>query len=431
MPDLFERATALIGKEQSLLERRYGPLAPEATPEATPEAGLGELPEADLVAANQLFDATVLPPGTRVRLLKGLVLRVLEVFTTGQVIWNAAVVRVLNALERRSRELADASRRQSLALAERLMQVEERRELWETRLLERVEAAARRLSELEVASAVTASREGVQSLEMSALDERVSSLEAEVAGWRARKAEHEELRAAVDRLQAVVAGIRAGAQRRSDRAVRPSGPRERFLAAGLSLPPAAESVARCRPFVRPLQQAAERLGSEPALLDLECGRGDLLAAAREAGLPLAGWDANPVAVFHCRTLGFDVREGGPLSVLGDVADGSLAGVSALHLLESLPLEEAGALLELVHRKLRRGGVVVLSAFDPGTISGLLALHAGLGTRTPVAQPLAAHLLNEAGFFEIAPVPGETGQPAPGAWDAITGRLEYGLVGTKS
>lgn len=427
MPDLFERATALIEKEQSLLERRYAPLATEAAPDTE----LAELPAADLVVANQLFDATVLPSRTRARFLKALLLRALEVFTTGQVIWNAAVVRLLNSLERRSRELETASRRRSLALAERLMQVEERRELWEERLLERVEAVARRLSEVEVSSAVTSSREGVQSFGMTALDERVSSLEAEVACWRARKDEYEELRAAVDRLQAVVAGLRSVAQRREAQSTRPPGPREKFLAASLSLPPRAESVARYRPFLHPFRQAAERLGPEPAFLDLECGRGDLLEAARDAGLVLAGWDANPVAVFHCRALGFDVREGGPQAGLGEVADGSLAGVSALHVVESLSLEEAGALLRLAHRKLRRGGVVVLSAFDPGTISGLLALHADLATRTPVAEPLAAYLLNEAGFFEVAPVPGESDPPAPGAWGAITGRPEYGLVGTKS
>ena len=427
MPDLFERAAALVKKEQNLLERRYASLDLEASPEADP----GEVPDVDLVTANERFDATVLPSRTRARFLKGLVLRILGVFTSGQVIWNAAVVRLLNALERRSREVESLSRRRSATLAERLKQVEERRELWETRLLERIEIVTCRLSAIEVANAVATSREGVQGYDVTALGETVSRLEADAARWRASGADHEEIRASVDRLQAVVAGLRSFSERQEDPSAGSLGPRERFLVAGLSLPPRVESVARCRPFLRPLQKAAARLGPESAFLDLQCGRGDLLEAARAAGLLLAGRDANPVAVYHCRSLGFDVREGDPRAALEEVIDGALAGISALHVVESLPLEEVRALLKLAHRKLRRGGILVLSALDPGTITGLLALHAGPGTRTPFAEPFVTYLLNEAGFLEVAPVPEDAEGSAHEPWVTPYGRPEYGVVGTKS
>lgn len=400
----FQQAAALIERERRLLDRRYDALTEESVAPVTP----GE-PGKDLVAANATFDPVSLPPGVRFGGLKRLLLRVLGVYTRGQVLFNGAVVRAVNDLDGRVRTLESAARetKKRLALAE------ERRELWERRLAERVEILASRLSDVEACSAEETSR-------------RVHTDENQA-----------RLREALARVEAVVAGLR-GFTEKLDGAQPPAeslGLRAAFHASRLAAPDRLSALEHVEPFLRLLASTADRVGSPSLFVDLECGRGELLERARGAGLDMKGYDGNPVSVFHCRSLGLDARDGTPVEALSAMADSELAGVSALHLLETLSYSEAADVVRLVHRKLRRGGMFVFSSFDPGTLGGLLALHGSPTVRMPVPEPLAAYLLTDAGFSDVDLRPVEQGGAKDtrrlGVPGSALGHSEYCAVGTKS
>lgn len=88
------------------------------------------------------------------------------------------------------------------------------------------------------------------------------------------------------------------------------------------------------------------------LLDLGCGAGNLLVAARDAGWEAQGLDVSPRAVKHVRELGFEVFQ-------GELRDAQLPSeqfdvITAAELLEHLP--DPRAELKEIARLLRPGGL---------------------------------------------------------------------------
>ncbi len=119
-------------------------------------------PPPDLVLANELCDPAGLPEGARLAGLKRLLLRALSVYTRGQVSWNGAVVRVLNALEARVSRLAEEAREQALVAEERLTKtagaLEERATRLEAAHASATEAFAGRMEALTGRSEALAAR---------------------------------------------------------------------------------------------------------------------------------------------------------------------------------------------------------------------------------------------------------------------------------
>src|SRR5262249_58337298 len=73
-----------------------------------------------------------------------------------------------------------------------------------------------------------------------------------------------------------------------------------------------------------LARFASVIGRTAPLLDLGCGRGELLELAASAGLDMRGVDRDAAMVAHCRSLGLRASEGNLLEFLSSVPDGSIA-----------------------------------------------------------------------------------------------------------
>lgn len=95
------------------------------------------------------------------------------------------------------------------------------------------------------------------------------------------------------------------------------------------------------------------------LLDVGCGRGELLALCREAGIEARGIDVNERSVAELANEGYDVAVGAVPAALEPVPDGSLGAVYASHVVEHLPTSPFIALLTESYRVLRDGGVLVI------------------------------------------------------------------------
>lgn len=162
--------------------------------------------------------------------------------------------------------------------------------------------------------------------------------------------------------------------------------------------------------------------SEGPILDLGCGRGEFLELCREAGLEARGVDTNPRMVEACRALGLAAEKADALAHLQALPDASLGGVFCAHLIEHLEPRGLVALVQLVHAKLRPGGVFVAETPNPACLSVFSgAFYLDPTHQKPIHPLLARFLLEAAGFKEttvrfLSPYPPEMRlQPLESAW----------------
>jgi glycosyltransferase involved in cell wall biosynthesis/SAM-dependent methyltransferase len=134
------------------------------------------------------------------------------------------------------------------------------------------------------------------------------------------------------------------------------------------------------------------------VLDLRCGRGELLDVLRDEGVEFAGVDADPALVDVCRSKGHDaVQVGTPVDHLRSQTDGSLGAVFAAHVLEELAYDELTELLGLVAQKLRPGGVLVAESANPHSFEAMRTLWVDLRARRPVFPEVALALCRAGGY----------------------------------
>ena len=100
------------------------------------------------------------------------------------------------------------------------------------------------------------------------------------------------------------------------------------------------------------------------VLDVGCGRGELLDLLKERGIAARGLDLNHEMVEGCRARGLDVVEGDAVSYLETLPDGSLGGLFAAQVVEHLQPAYLLRLLELAYHKLKPGAPIVLETLNP-------------------------------------------------------------------
>lgn len=101
-----------------------------------------------------------------------------------------------------------------------------------------------------------------------------------------------------------------------------------------------------------------------AVLDVGCGRGEALSLLKERGLEARGVDLSSSMVALCKEKGLDVRQGNLIEALAEEAEGSLAAVVSLHVIEHLAWRDVAALIRLSWRALQPGGVLLLETPNP-------------------------------------------------------------------
>lgn len=119
-----------------------------------------------------------------------------------------------------------------------------------------------------------------------------------------------------------------------------------------------EEIQRRLATYLPEAEAAVARTGKP-VLDLGCGRGEWVELLTARGLPASGIDLNPLQIAEGRALGLDLAEGDALADLAARAPGSLAMVSAHHLVEHLPFPATVALMRDALAALAPGGLLLL------------------------------------------------------------------------
>lgn len=137
------------------------------------------------------------------------------------------------------------------------------------------------------------------------------------------------------------------------------------------------------------------------VLDLGCGRGEMLSALKEAGVPARGIEANAELVALGREAGLEIDQADLFEHLRQTPDGSLGGVYCSQVIEHLQPAQLAILIPLLARKMKPGALVAFETPNPECLA-IFATHFYLDpTHTrPVPPALLAFFLEEAGFGRI-------------------------------
>ncbi|HSO23235.1 MAG TPA: methyltransferase domain-containing protein [Chondromyces sp.] len=147
-----------------------------------------------------------------------------------------------------------------------------------------------------------------------------------------------------------------------------------------------------------LDRYLEELAAAAPVLDLGCGRGELLLMLRDAGVDARGIEADPALVEGARRRGLEVVEGDLLEVLRRQDDASCGAVTAIHVFEHLPLANLAEVLSEVRRVLRPGGLLIAECPNPHSLRvGAALFWLDPTHHRPLLPETLELLLESAGF----------------------------------
>ena len=152
--------------------------------------------------------------------------------------------------------------------------------------------------------------------------------------------------------------------------------------------PTAEVRERQRPYV-------DLLRAHTPVLDVGCGRGELLSLLREADIAARGVDANADMVAFAQGEGLDVAHADLFDALADAS--SLGAVTALQVVEHLPPDALVRFLALAHAALAPGGLLIAETINPASPAALRHFFADLTHAQPLVPETLELLAQQAGF----------------------------------
>jgi SAM-dependent methyltransferase len=135
------------------------------------------------------------------------------------------------------------------------------------------------------------------------------------------------------------------------------------------------------------------------VLDIGCGRGELLMLLSEAGIEARGIDADADMVAYARGEGLEVEQADLVEHLGSLEDGALGGIFMGQVVEHLPPGTLARALELAAAKLRPGGVLVAETINPRSPIAMRNYFADLTHAQPLVPETLELLARQAGFRE--------------------------------
>jgi glycosyltransferase involved in cell wall biosynthesis/SAM-dependent methyltransferase len=145
-------------------------------------------------------------------------------------------------------------------------------------------------------------------------------------------------------------------------------------------------------FIRERQRTYVDLlsGHEP-VLDVGCGRGELLDLLQEAGIEARGVDLDEGMVAHCREKGHRVDLAEATEYLTGQPDQALGGIFSAQVIEHMPYEALIRFFDLARRKLSPGGLFVAETVNPHSIPALKTFWVDLTHEKPVFPEVALAL----------------------------------------
>jgi SAM-dependent methyltransferase len=137
------------------------------------------------------------------------------------------------------------------------------------------------------------------------------------------------------------------------------------------------------------------------VLDIGCGRGELLDLLRQAGVTARGIDTNQAMVDECRSRGLDVERVDALTFLDAQGDATLGGLIAIQVVEHFEPAYLVRVLQVAYQKLRRGAPLVLETINPACWMAFFETYIrDLTHARPLHPDTLRYLVQAAGFTSV-------------------------------
>jgi SAM-dependent methyltransferase len=147
-----------------------------------------------------------------------------------------------------------------------------------------------------------------------------------------------------------------------------------------------------------VEEYAALLASSSVVLDVGCGRGELLALLRARGVSARGVDANRGMVELCVAEGLDVELGDAVGYLERQPPASLGGLVAIQVVEHFEPAYLARFLESAHRALRPGAPIILETINPACWMAFFECYLrDLTHQRPLHPDTLRYLVQAAGF----------------------------------
>jgi SAM-dependent methyltransferase len=137
------------------------------------------------------------------------------------------------------------------------------------------------------------------------------------------------------------------------------------------------------------------------VVDIGCGRGELLAALRTRGVKARGVDSNQAMVDLCRAQELEVEQGDALSYLERQPDASVGGLCAIQVVEHFDPPYLVRVLETAFHKMRPGAPLVLETINAACWMAFFETYIrDLTHQRPLHPDTLRYLVEASGFSSV-------------------------------
>lgn len=150
-----------------------------------------------------------------------------------------------------------------------------------------------------------------------------------------------------------------------------------------------------------VQEYVPVLASASDVVDIGCGRGELLGVLREQGVTARGVDVNQAMVELCRSRGLDAEQDDALAYLARQRDGGIGGLVAVQVVEHFEPGYLTRFLETAYHKMRPGAPLILETINPGCWMAFFETYIrDLTHQRPLHPDTLRYLVQASGFSNV-------------------------------
>ena len=190
----------------------------------------------------------------------------------------------------------------------------------------------------------------------------------------------------------------------------------------------------------PYVKSANQKTKGSFLLDIGCGRGELLDLLSALNIPCKGVDKSIPQVTFCVDKGLPAHVSDALEFIKTIPNDSLIGVTAIQVAEHLSPEYLIEMIKASFKKIKVGGLILLETVNPESLFSLQKFYLDFTHRNPIPSNTLKFLLESSRFKDVQIV---YSSPVPeilkfDGSDAMTDRLneiiygfqDYAVIGIK-